>query len=264
MRIHTTVRKLVLAAVLVAASFDRVEGQVTRIDREQQAQWAERLGSSEAAERKQAFYESLAIPHEDVLPVLSQALTRLLEGLNVVVAEAISAGETLDVHEDPSYVAAVSRRVAEIRDPNAIRALARAMDGGRLASEALGSFGPAAIPAVVAVVEDPESHYDLVIYGLRSLGQIVALHRATLPTAARASIKRAVSMRLNNEQYFTTLWAAVDLAVDLADAELLDTVRQLANDADAVRARGITDPEIIALTRDRAAKRLRGGSPPPR
>ncbi len=264
MRIHSAVRLIILSALLVATSFGRVEGQVARIDQEQQARWAERLRSPDAAERKQAFYESLGIPHDEVLPILSRALTRLLEDLNVVVAEAISMGETLYPREDPDFVAAVSRRVAEIRDPNAVGALARAMHGGWLASEALASFGPAAIPPVVAVVEDRDNHHNLVIHGLRSLGQIVAAQEGALPAAARASVLRAVTMRLNGQQYFTTLWAAMDLAVLLGDPELLDTVRELANDSNAVRARGIHDPEIIALTRERAAQRLRGGSTPPR
>ncbi len=257
MTTNRTIRVILSGAAAVAFSFGGLSAQSDPAEREQQGQLAARLGSPEADERRQAFYESLSIPPDEVGPELSRALIQLLHLLNGVVSEVLVSGETVDVYENPEFIASVAQRVAEIRDLESVSALARAYYGGRFASEALVEFGRVAVPDLVAVVTDA-SHYSLIDYGLKTLGLMLTAESG-LSASDTESIRDAVRLRLTGPEYFTTVWAAIDVAVRLDDPGLVGIVRELANDANASRARGIQDPEIISMTRERAAKRLRGG-----
>ena len=73
-----------------------------------------------------------------------------------------------------------------------------------------------------------------------------------------SEIRRAVSLHLTGKPYFTTLWMAMELAPVLGDADRRRILEFLASDPNEVIARGIQGPELIELTRRRAADRLAG------
>lgn len=222
---------------------------------------AQRLRSTDVSERNQAFTESVAIPPDEIGSALSVAYIDLLHEMNGIVLQAAASEIALASVESPEFVSALSRRVAQLNDPGAIRALSRAYYGGRLASEALADFGAAAVPDLLAVVDSPGRNYNLANYGLKTLALVVVKHGGTgrLSLGLRRGIVESTARRLRTPGYFTTLWAAIDLAAVLDDPGLLVTVRSLATDRDEVRARGISDPEIISMTQERAARRLSGG-----
>ena len=71
----------------------------------------------------------------------------------------------------------------------------------------------------------------------------------------------AAKQRLTGEQYFTTLWEAMDLASAFSDPGLKRILEALASNRDSVLARGIEDPDLIQETQRLAAKRLAGVPP---
>lgn len=248
---------IVHLAVILAGS--EVEAQANRTAGLDQGELAERLMSEDASVRRSAFYESLSIPPEEVGAELTGSLVQLLQDMNAVVSGALASGVPLDTVEDPSFIAALSRRVAELGDPSSIAPLARAIYGGVAVSEALARFGRAALPAVLEVVEGRQNHYDLVNHGLQTLSLLLEQHdeSAFLSSLEVEAIVDAVEFRLIQPEYFTTLWAAIDLAGRLGAPRLLSLIQAIVDDEEAVRMRGITDSEIVSLTRARAVRVLK-------
>lgn len=220
----------------------------------EQRELAVRLMSEDASDRRLAFYESLTIPPEEVGAELAVSLVHLLQAMNAVVSEAVVRGVPLSTVHDPSFIAALSRRVAELGDPSSIPALAQAIYGGLAVSEALVRFGRPVVPAVLEVVQGRQNHHDLVDHGLRTLTLLLEENERSglLSNSDLAAVVDAVESRLIQPGYFTTLWAAIDLAGRLGEPRLLGLVQVIADDDEAVRMRGITASEIISLTRARA------------
>jgi hypothetical protein len=195
---------------------------------------------------------------------LRAALIALLEKQNLIVEQARQAGITLETVENPEFMSSVHHAVAALKDPQAIPALARAL-GWFTVVRALADFGDQAAQAVLGVVTSPTSRYSAVDDGLTVLRWMVeSRSERPLSPGTLVQIRRAAEQRLTGEQYFTTLWYAIDLASVLDDAELRRIIEELATYPSDVVARGVTNPRLIERTQKRAADRLAGVPPVPR
>ena len=257
MRTQNRVLVLLVTTLLVSGDVSLLAGQAPDAS---QLATAKRLASDVAPDRRSALEAARAIPVAQRGPELRAALLTLLERQNAVGRDARSRSLPLDAVEDPEFVSAVQRTVAEMRDPATIPALASAL-GMFVLVRPLADFGEQAIPAVVDVVSSPSSRYSAVDDGLRVLRLIVEGASGPLSGRSRALLGDAARTRLAGEQKFTTLWYAIDLAAVLGDADLTQTLRSLATDSGAVIARGVRTPRLVEQTRKRAADRLAGVRP---
>jgi hypothetical protein len=196
---------------------------------------------------------------------LRSALINLLSKENEIVKKSHRMGVTLDTLDDPDVITIIQRMVAEFNDPTAIGVLAEALGMGTVIRP-LAGFGEQAVPAIVSVVSSSESHYSAVDDGLRTLRLIVeGTKRPPLSTNTLAQIRSVVRQRLDGRQpMFTTVWYAIDLATIVDDVGLREIVKNLAENRNAVLARGIDDPSIIEKTQKRATDRLAGIPAQPR
>jgi hypothetical protein len=210
--------------------------------------------SEDEQERGEALSAARAIRPSATGPALRAALIALLERQNQTEKHARESGMPL---ENPESLASLQHVVAELRDPNAISALAGAL-GMFTAIRALARFGEQAIPAVIGAVSSPESHYSAVTDGLLVLRWIIEQRRDTLSERSISEIRRAAEQRLTGQQNFSTLWYAMDLAAALGDEELRSIVADLATYPQAIIARGVIDPDIVQRTQQHARDRLAG------
>ncbi len=233
-------------------------------DAEQQVV-AKQLSSVDREQRVGALSRALALEPQRTGPDLRMALIALLEQQNALRTKARRDNLPVGAVADPESVSAVHRAVARLNDPKAIPALANAM-GMFTTVRALTAFGEQAAPDVLRVVMSPDSSSYAVEDGLRVLMWMVqSQDRSPLSTGTLAQIREAAEQRLNNGvRMFTTLWYAIDLAMALNDQELRRTVQTLATFPGAVIARGVTDPELIQKTQQRATDRLAGVPAPGR
>lgn len=216
---------------------------------------AKQLLSDVGGERRSAFDVARSIPVAQRGPELRAALIGLLERQNAIAQDANVRGLPLDALEDPEFISAVQRTVAEMRDPITIPALAGAL-GMFTLIRPLAEFGEMAIPAVVEVVSAPSSRYSAVDDGLRVLRSIVERANGVLSDQSRFLLRNAARARLSGEQKFTTLWYAIDLAAIVGDADMIQTLRSLATDSGEIVARGVRTPRLVEQTQKRAADRL--------
>ncbi len=247
------------AAIIVGVVFvgDTADAQVD------QRSLAEQLLGQDIQQRTKALNAVQRMKAADVNDDLRLALIALLERANDTVRNAVRTGQPLD--EDPSFIAAVSRVVAGLRDLRAVAVLSEAVYGGITAGRALAEFGEPAAPALLRLVTSTDSHYTTVDHALVALRLMAeqAQYRS-LSSATREQIRAAAAQRLEQPEYFTTLWMAIDLAVVLGDPSLRQVVEVLASNPGAVASRGIGDPTVIERTQKRAAERLAGVPPAPR
>ncbi len=168
--------------------------------------------------------------------------------------------------DGPERLPQLASAVGELHDPASIPALAAALGTGFAVIRPLAAFGEQAVPAVLSIEASPESGIDAINDALIALRFIVegASERGGLGEATRADVRRVAARRLTSSGSPTTLWWAIDLAWSLQDEELRHSVEVLATDANAVAARGITDPGLIEQTKRRAAARVAGSPPLPR
>jgi hypothetical protein len=179
---------------------------------------------------------------------------------------AVRQGQHPPPLDDPERLPQLARAVGKLHDPASIPALAAAMWSGFAAIRPLAAFGEQAVPAILSVEASPESGTDSINSALITLRFIVegASERGGLSEATRTDVRRVAARRLTSSGSPTTLWWAIDLAWSLQDEELRHSVEVLATDANAVAARGITDPGLIEQTQKRAAARVAGSPPLPR
>jgi hypothetical protein len=246
------------AVFVVLVSAVSIVGTSAQAPLDQRAM-ARQLVSENANEQRRGFEAAVTVPVQQMTSESRAALIALLEQKNATVARAAARGIPLASVEDPEFVSRVSRRVAELRDRRAIPALAEALYGGETVARALAAFGDASVSPVVRVATSPTSHYNAVDHGLTALRLLVEQSRERpLSPAARDEIRGAALDRLTGPEQFTTLWRAIDLAIALDDPELAGIVSSLANDRQALAARGVTDPELVEQTHARARDRLAG------
>lgn len=244
-------------AVITVATVLRQQRAAAQEQFEQPA-LARQLLSDDIGEQRKALVALREIGAANVGGPLRSAMVALLDRKNRKVAEAREKGVALDALEDPEFVSAVQREVAALQDPRAISAMARAL-GMFTLIRPLAAFGEPAAAPVLAVVNDPASHYSAVDDGLRVLRFMVEQRDVKpLSPSTIAQIREAVTRRLTGEQYFTTLWYAIDLAAVVETPELRRTIEDIASSPSEVLARGVSDPGLVEKTRQRAADRLQG------
>jgi hypothetical protein len=215
-------------------------------------------------ERSQAVAKAQSLLPQDTGPELRAALVALLEKMNRITADAAARKEPVSRLEDPELIAAVAHVVSGLQDPQAIPALAGALgSGSTLVRDALAEFGEPASADVLRIVTSSGNHY-AVEGGLIALRFMVEGHGAQpLSSGTLQQIRQAAKQRLNGQQYFTTVWYAIDLAALLNDVELKRILESLATDRRAVAARGINGDDLIKMTQGRAAQRLAGAPASP-
>jgi len=256
-RLTVLLANLVLGTALSSSSAQAQQDQGTL---------AHQLLHGNRAERNRALDAARGLGRAQTGPELRAALVTVLDHNNQIVAEAARRKQALETLEDPEFIAHTAHVVSQLADPQAIPALAGALGtGSTLVRDALADFGEQAAPAILAVVNSPERHYSAVDEGLIALRFMVeGAGPSPLSVATTNQIRNAARNRLEGKQYFTTLWRAIDLAGALNDPALRQVVQALASDEAAVRARGITNPEIISRTQQRATQSLAGGRANPR
>lgn len=227
---------------------------------------ARQLLQGSRVERSKALETARGLGRAQMGVELRAALIAVVERNNKIVADANMRGEAIATFEDPEFIAHAAHVVSQLEDPQSIPVLAGALGtGSTLVRDALADFGERAAPAVLAIVTSPTSHYSAVDEGLITLRFMVEGPRHRPLSAGTVNqIRGAARQRLSGQQYFTTLWRAIDLAVVLNDPSLKQTVQGLASNASEVSARGVTNPDLIARTQQRAAQRLAGSPSSPR
>lgn len=235
-----------------------------------QPQLARQILGSEATIRRAAVLQVERMGSKNAGPELRAALIAALERDGEIRADRYRArrrGETLEPLEDPELVGPLTRTVAALQDPAAIPALAGALGTGFAAIRALEAFGEQAAPTVLATVLSRDRSSEAVDSGLITLRMMVEGSRVRpLSAGVLAQIRRAAEMRLTEPQEFvTTVWRAIDLAVVLDDAPLRRLVDSIAADPRSITlTRGKMDAELAETTRRRAVDRLGGVLPKPR
>lgn len=227
---------------------------------------AQQLLHGDRAVRSGALERARSLGPQNTSAEVRAALIALLEKNNRIVLEAAERKVAVATLESPEFIAAVAHVVSGLEDPRTIPALAGALGvaGSTLVRDALADFGEPAAADVLRVVTSSANHY-AVEDGLIALRFMVEGHGAhPLSGGTRDQIQQAARQRLTGEQYFTTVWYAIDLAAALNDAGLKRILDSLVADRDAVAARGIKDVDLIRRTQERAAQRLAGASASPK
>jgi hypothetical protein len=233
---------------------------------------AEQLLSGDIVEQSRALETVQTLGGQNASPAVREALIKALDREANRQARrylATRRGELVEPDPNPEYVLQLSRIVADLRDPTAIGALANALGTGMTVVRALVEFGEIAAPPIVAVVASPASMHYAVDDGLIALRMMVEargirpISRGTLDLIRRVAEQRLTSPGHLASTGVTLRWA-IDLAVVLKDDRLTAIVRSLASNPNEIIARGVEDPDLIELTRRRAAERLAGIPPQPR
>lgn len=246
-----------LLASLLAASLTAQADQHTL---------AQQLLHGDRAERSRALGNAWSLGPQGTGAELRAALITLLDKNNRIVLEAAERKVAVSTLEDPEFIAHVAHVVSGLEDPRAIPALAGALgvSGSTLVRDALADFGEPASADVLRVVTSSGNHYAVEdgLIALRFMVEGQGAHPLSSGTLDR--IRQAATQRLSGEQYFTTVWYAIDLAAALNDAGLKRILDSLATDRAAVAARGIKDVDLIRRTQERAAQRLAGAPASPK
>ncbi len=258
MNTRTLVSSLAVAALCVVSHRTPAWAQAEQRD------IATRLLGSDPTARRAAVLQVERMDSENVGPELRTALIETLDREGRLLEQRYRAGrrgETLPPLEDPEFVGPITRAVARLQDPAAIPALVSVLGTGSTAIRALVAFGEPAAPEVIATVLSRERNYEAVNGGLIALRLMVEeILARPLSAGVLADIRRAAEMRLVEPQDFiTTVWWAIDLAVVLDDIRLNGLVQSIAaNPASISLVRGTMDAELIETTRRRATERLTG------
>jgi hypothetical protein len=253
----TIMRVLVLLVAIAFVPIQQASGQAET----DQRRIAQQLLGSDKQQRSIGLEAARVIGASNTRHELRTALIRLLEMENRVVAETLERGATVDTVEDPEFISALARIVADLRDPVAIPALAGALSTYSVIAP-LADFGEQAAPAVLAVVRSSKDHY-AVEDGLRSLRFMIEGPRP-LSAATLREIALVTEQRLSGKQAFATLWYAIDLASVLKTSRLQTILQSFASDPKVIVETGNVQPQIIRRTQQRAIDRLTGVAPPPR
>lgn len=233
---------------------------------------AKQLVGQNVRDQSTALEIALSMGPRNAGPELRAALIRALQREAQIQTGRYHAGgrgEPFQPQEDPELILRLARAVADLQDPAAIPALAATLGTGFTVIRALTGFGEQAAPAVLQVVTSPESSHYAVDDGLVALRMMVEVAAARpLSAAIREQIRVVARQRLTTPGGIistgVTLRSAIDLAMVLDDPELTLIVSALAYDSQEVVARGVTDPELIRRTQQRALDRLAGIPPQPR
>lgn len=241
------------------------------VAQETQRALADRILAGPIDERHSAVQEARALGPENTGPALRAALFAALEREARIAAERYARderGEEIGNHPSPGLASRLTEVIVELRDPEAIPVLAASLATGATAGMwALADFGEEAAPALLEVARSEDSRPRQVDWTLIALRTMVE-ERGVRPLSDRTLRRiRDVAMQRLMEQHSgagLTLRRAIDLAVVLDDGQLRRIVERLASDPAEVRARGLSDPDVIERVQKRARDGLAGVPPRPR
>lgn len=239
-------------ALILLFSFDIASSQ--QPDIADQGAIAERIRNGSAVEKSSALASISRMgafaANQELREALRNELTRTIEN------KRRSKGLGFPTEgDDPEYVVALQDVVADTGDPRAIPLLADSLGDFNLVGYFV-DLGESAVPHVIAVVVDPTRDRYAVNDGLRILRMMI--ENKSLSVGTRQEIRAAAASRLRGQQYYTTLWYAIDLAGVLNDPELNGILQRIADSGDEVRSRGVTIERFVDQTRQRARDRLAG------
>jgi hypothetical protein len=207
-----------------------------------QSQWQEalavRLRTGTVEERLAAVGQVLRIPSQDRAPALVQALADELSRVNALSEKrrvrpgvVDSEWDTVGIGEDYGMLVEANARTGE-PVAEALPALVGALGTGKLATDAVARFGSAALPQVLAALNDADAA------ALTRSGAAIAIHTmlrdGRLGNPDRERVVTAVRDILSWPQHVIVYGASIDLAVATGNLTLLGRVQQIA--ADSARA----------------------------
>jgi hypothetical protein len=166
--------------------------------------------------------------------------------------------------ERPELIVRLAEVVAAFDDPGTAPLLARGLGTGFVVIRSLAQFGEQAVVPILDVLatEKDVSVVDDALVALRFIAEDVA--EPALSSESRERIRAVAHRYLLAKGSVTSLWRAIDLAAVLGGQDLRDRIGAIGSDAEQVVARGISDPDLVRRTQERAAARLRGVPPLPR
>lgn len=212
-------------------------------------------GSSE--ERITAVSAILQIPAAQRGPTIRAAvvleLARYQRELEVRAA-AIRAGETIAPREDHgAYLADLLEILIDYDDPDIIDPLIPFIGTGNRVMNVLAQFGGSALEGVASVAASLESSSRDASAALTTLERMLTQPvRQPLTEQSKQRVASVAAQRLIGTQDPIVLWSAISLAVSTGDADLRARVQQIADDPDAIRDLGITQPNLIEYVQQRA------------
>ena len=220
------IRTAVLCAAAPLAFATGVSGQA----REEQPPMSERAAAA-------ALMDNRLTPERDrALQLATELGAHASANLKAAVIEAAWAelrGE-LDRPEDSEAIFDYVWAVGRLRDPRAIPFMIVALGTGAAMPNALADLAPAAFPAVLEVVENPEGYFGQVSGGLTALRFMV--EDGSLNERQLERVREIARERLSGTQDYIVASTAVRLAVVLGDPQLRRIVETLATDRTAAEA----------------------------
>jgi hypothetical protein len=244
-------RVLTAAIALVAMMLAGVSNAAT--SSATNAQLAQDLRSESRDARYSALHTLAQRNPATLEPQVRTAMIALLDELNAQAAAARASESRLPNQESGEFMHAVAKAVAQLEDVSSIPSLARAVHGGRPVALQLARFGERALPAVVSAMEEPGAHHYQVEFSLSVLMHMLQVQGdGNLSPAAMVRIRSVVKEKLTSKVYFATVLSAIRVAAELRDPEITTVLRQLANDPEESRRRGL-DERTIATVQSRAA-----------
>lgn len=188
---------------------------------------------------------------------LRAALVGALEQAATNEAERLQRGEFATEAEGETRLELVDA-VGRLGDPTTIPILADML--ADFSRDYLADFGELALDDVLRVVQDPDSPDGAVKEGLTALRFMV--EDGSLGAASLDRVRTATKAHLERPRTFAVLGRAAQLGFVLGDPEFVDVVRSLAEDPEAIVARGITSERSIEFVRTHYVRALLAGNPP--
>jgi len=223
----------------------------------QQAALAEDILSGDEDQRHRAVFVAEALGPERMSEDVRVALITLLEQCDDARQEARRQGIPLSEVVDFEFFMWVAEVVATLKDPRAIPALTRVGDHGYSLNAVLGlaSFGERALPAILKILDAPESSSTALSYNMKALSIMVErIGAKDLSERARGHIVRVARDGLRSQDGGVLL-KAVDLAVALNEPDMAQAVLALSHDSGELVARGV-GPSTANLIREKATAAL--------
>lgn len=259
MNVSGGVRIAILSVVGAVAALDSAGQPPERpLAEAQQAELAKDLLSGDPARRDPAVAVAAALGPSRMSEDVRSAFITLLGELNLQVESAHRSGAATSTVVDPESMMAVARTVADLRDARAIPALSRIAYLGysEHVTAGLASFGEEALPAVLAVIDEPGVPGEAIANSLRVLTRMVS--DAGPPGLSQGARERivAVARRSLSGRNVLSVLSAMELAVALDEPELVRAVTRFSEAPNELRARGLENAEVDLIQKS-AARAIR-------
>lgn len=188
---------------------------------------------------------------------LRAALVGALERAGAKEAERLRQGDFATEAEGETRLELVDA-VGRLGDPATIPLLADML--ADFSRDYLADFGELALDDVLRVVQDPDSQEGAIKEGLTALRFMV--QDGSLEAALLDRVRTATRAHLERPRSFAVLGRAAQLGFVLGDPEFVAIVELLAEDPQAIVARGITSERSVEFVQEHYMRDLLAGNPP--